>query len=439
MVKQQLNIKLKQGFYLTPSLQQSINILQMSNIELQTLVSQELSTNPFLKISNRDEDDILPTQESILNDEYYPSNSDNETHDPINSISYKKSLQEHIFEQINLEAIKPKQLAYFIAEMLDDNGYLKIDLPKIATDLKIDLKLLETLLCKLQGLDPSGIFARNLTECLTIQLKNSNLLDDVFKTILQNLDLVAQKNLSALAKICKINIDELKNYIQILQRLNPKPGASFCTESLSYKIPDVIIQEVNGGLLVNLNNKSSFDLFFDKNYYQSTIASSNSDNKSFLANCKTSANYLVSNIKRRSSTLLEVAKIITEKQTNFFLKGMLFFNPITLNEVAEALQMNESTISRTVANKYIKAPWGMVYEMKFFFSSSLTSKNSDHKVSSTKVKELIKQIIELEDSHPLSDEEISKELIKFNIKIARRTVAKYRESLNILKSNFRKK
>jgi RNA polymerase sigma-54 factor len=262
-----------------------------------------------------------------------------------------------------------------------------------------------------------------------------------FATILENLDLIAQKNLSLLSKICKLSINQIQERIIIIQKLNPKPGAAFSNEISSYKLPNIIIETSNDQVVVSLAKPGVYNLSFNNEYYKTMrqqLSSKVGSNNDFLKHSYQAGNQLISNIKKRNETLLAVAGIIAEKQKNFFLKGMLFFSPVTLNEVADELNMNQSTISRAVANKYVKTPWGDVYDMKFFFSSSVSSKNLNAKVSSTKVKELIKQIIDQEES-PLGDEEISFELTKFNIKIARRTVGKYRESLSIPKSNFRKK
>jgi RNA polymerase sigma-54 factor len=342
-------------------------------------------------------------------------------------------------EQISLEDIQPSKLAYFLAEMLDDNGYLKIDLAEVCKKFAVSLEEINQILVSLQRLEPNGIFARNIAECLSIQLQSTCLLDHAFKIILENLDLVAQRNLPKLSKLCGITADDVKTRIQLLQRLNPKPGATFAPENVSYKIPDVIIYEKDMDLVVQLNKNPINDLYFDKSYYNQVSIASKDKDVSFLKSNYKAANYLIHNLKKRAKTLWQVANIIAEKQRNFLLKGVLFFNPMTLGEVAEIMQMNESTISRAVANKYVKVPWGVVYEMKFFFSSSVASKISDNKVSSTKVKELIKQIIEQEDDHAFSDEELVYELAKFNVKVARRTVSKYRELLDIPKSHFRKK
>jgi RNA polymerase sigma-54 factor len=439
MTKQQLNIKLKQNLGLWPGLQQSINILQMSSFELQEAIAQEMSINPFLQLNGIDDNTILPTQEALVNQEYYNPNSDKSDRDPFDNISNKESLIDHVLEQINLEDIQPRNLAYFLAQVLDDNGYIQVEFNKISQDLNIQSQELELIISRLQKLDPAGIFARNLSECLALQLKNKGIFDSVFAIILANLNLVAQKNFSLLGNLCKCNLKQISERISIIQKLNPKPGASFSNETSSYKLPNIIIQASDNQVTANLAPIDSYDLSFNQGYYKmAKQQQNNKDNREFFRRSYLSGNQLIKSIKKRNQTLLAVAELLAEKQKNFFLKGMLFFNPITLTEIADELSIAQSTVCRAVANKYLKAPWGDIYDMKFFFSSFVSAKNSTSKVSSTKVKELIKQIIDQED-YPLSDNEISLELAKFDINISRRTVTKYRESLDIIKSHFRKK
>lgn len=441
MLKQQLNIKLKQNLMLCNGLQQGINILQMSSLELQAVIAQEMTINPFLQLNNLDDNTILPTQEELINEEYYNPDSDKADRDPFGGIANKKSLSEHILEQINLSDIQPRNLAYFLAQLLDDNGYIQLDLHKISQDLQVPCQELDVLISKLQKLDPAGVFARNLSECLELQLKSKQIFDAVFSAILANLDLVAQQKLSLLSNLCKTSVQQISERIAIIQKLNPKPGASFSSEISSYKLPNIIIQASGDQVMVSLAKNSTYNLSFNKDYYKATKKHQQERGEAsteFLKHSYQAGNQLIKNIKKRNETLLAVAELLAHKQKNFFLRGIMFFNPVTLNEIADELNVAQSTICRAVANKYVKTPWGDVYDMKFFFSSSVSAKNLNSKVSSTKVKELIRQIIDQEDS-PLGDEDIVFELAKFNIKIARRTVGKYRESLGIAKSNLRKK
>ncbi len=441
MLKQQLNIKLKQNLTLCNSLQQGINILQMSSLELQVVIAQEMTINPFLQLDNLDDNTILPTQEELINQEYYNPDSDKPDRDPFSGISNKKSLSDHVLEQINLSDIQPRNLAYFLAQLLDDNGYIQLDLHKISQDLQVPYQELDMLISKLQKLDPAGVFARNLSECLELQLKSKQIFDAVFSAILANLDLVAQQKLSLLSNLCKTSVQQIAERIGIIQKLNPKPGASFSSEISSYKLPNIVVQASGDQVMVSLAKTCAYNLSFNKDYYKATKKHQQEMGEAsaeFLKHSYQAGNQLIKNIKKRNETLLAVAELLTHKQKNFFLRGIMFFNPVTLNEIADELNVAQSTICRAVANKYVKTPWGDVYDMKFFFSSSVSAKNLNSKVSSTKVKELIRQIIDQEDS-PLGDEDIVFELAKFNIKIARRTVGKYRESLGIAKSNLRKK
>jgi RNA polymerase sigma-54 factor len=297
-------------------------------------------------------------------------------------------------------------------------------------------------LSKLQKFDPPGIFARNLKECLIIQLNIKNIKDQSLTTLIDNLELLAKNEFKKLQKICAVDNVELKRLIEKIKMLNPKPANGFDTEQIIHKIPDVILTiEKDFSFKLAINPESTPKLRFNDALF-AKIRSSNIDRESkrFAKAAVNDATGIVKAIENRANTILRVASAIIAEQIDFFNRGVMYLKPLTLVDIARITGLNESTISRSTAKKYIQTPNG-VYELKYFFSSGLSStKHLVDAVSSTKVKEIIKQIILSEEQgNVLSDDAIAYELKKFNIKIARRTVAKYREEAGFPTSAMRKK
>jgi RNA polymerase sigma-54 factor len=438
MASQKLNLALKQSVNLTMALRQSIGILQMSHMELSELLSQELDKNPFLESSEPEN-----SEEESDRYDYLPSRSSSENYDPLSGVGDAKSLSEYILEQIAVIITdKIEQgIAFYLLNLLGPNGYIDLDLDLASANLKCDEEKILTVLYKLQTMDPTGIWSRNLQECLTLQLKESGSYDSVFEIILYNLNMIANHDLSKLAKLCKVDASTIIRYVKHLKTLNPKPLSNFGAGFISSRIADVIVSvDTSGNINVKLNEEVSPKLSINKTYYldvKSDVISS--VDKEFITKEYGLANDLMRAIVQRSKTILAVAAAIVEKQKNFFLKGVMYLEPMTLADIALDCALNESTISRTTTNKYIQTANG-IYEMKYFFTSHVAGKNSDVQISSTKVKEIIKTIIETEEMGGiLSDDEIVSALTKFNISIARRTVAKYRESLGIETSSMRKR
>lgn len=438
MVNQKLNLALKQSVNLTLALRQSINILQMSYAELSELLSGELEKNPFLESSEPNN-----FEENSGRYDYLPKHSNSENYDPLAGVRDTQSLSEYILEQIGTIITDKIEngIAFYLFNLLEPNGFINLDLDLAVAHLKCDEKYILKVLYKLQTMEPTGIWARNLQECLTLQLKEAGKYDAVFETMLCNLNMIANHDLSKLAKLCKVDANTIIRYVKQLKTLNPKPLSNFGTGFVSSRIPDVIVSvEIDGNISIKLNEEASPKLSVNKTYYldvkNDVVTSSD---KEFITKEYGLANDLFRAIIQRSKTILAVASAIVEKQKNFFLKGVMYLEPMTLADIALDCSLNESTISRATTNKYIQAPNG-IYEMKYFFTSHVAARNSDVQISSTKVKEIIKTIIEAEEiSNILSDDEIVSALTKFNISIARRTVAKYRESLGIETSSMRKR
>jgi len=441
MSSQSLHIGMKQSMHLTLALRQSINILQMSSVELAQVLSHELATNPFLE----DNDSTEYVEERYDNMQVRKAD---ENFDSISLVADEKTLIVHVMEQVGRVVSDPQEriIASYLMNLLQESGYIELDMARACLDLGIAEEKVLAVLYKLQTIEPTGIFARNLQECLALQLKESGEYNDVFKIILENLPMLAMHDNAKLAKLCKIGRDELAEYIQEIKRLNPKPCAGFAHERVSSRVADVILSiDEFGEIKISINDEIVPRLNVNKAYYtqvKSHIAEHNSgsnNDKEFISSHYTSANNVMRAVTQRLNTIKEVAIAIAQRQKDFFLKGVMYLKPMTLAEIAYMCDMNESTISRATSNKYIQTPTG-IYDMKFFFTSKIQSKNSAVEVSSTKVKEIIKSMIDLEDPAAIySDDDIAAGLAKFNINIARRTVAKYRELMNIQTSSMRKR
>lgn len=451
MPKQIQTLQQKQTLTMTTTIHQSISILQMSNIELAEFAAQELDKNPFIE----DASVSVEKQEPGKNDtkavskDNTPSppsvsHSGYSSQDYISNVASEKSLKEHIIEQINLsfEDQKDKLIANFLLDSLHGSGYLNISTKEAAEILKCEESVVENVLKKLQTFDPAGVFARDLKECLLIQLNDQEHVDQSLLTMVKNIDLIASGNLKKLSKLCNVNIANISNMIKQIKLLNPKPANGFYVEPTSYKIPDVILTFLEDGTAKLESNPESMPrLRVSQEYYvQIKDTMQSKQEKEFTKNEIEAANTIVKSIEQRSHTILKVATAIVEEQMDFFTRGVMYLNPMTLNKIAALTGFNESTVSRSTANKYISTPSG-IFELKYFFSSSLgTTRAAGENVSSTKAKEIIKQIILSEEAdNILSDDDISEQLSKFNISIARRTVAKYRESIGIPTSSVRKR
>ena len=450
MPKQIQTLQQKQTLTMTTTMHQSISILQMSNIELAEFAAQELDKNPFIEdasVSVEKQESNKDSKESLKDNTpstQASSHSGYSSQDYISNVASEKSLKEHIIEQINLsfEDQKDKLIANFLLDSLHGSGYLNISTKEAAEILKCKESVVENILKKLQTFDPAGVFARDLKECLLIQLNDQEHVDQSLLTLVKNIDLIASGNLKKLSKLCNVNIANISNMIKQIKLLNPKPANGFYVEPTSYKIPDVILTFLEDGTAKLESNPESMPrLRVSQEYYvQIKDSMQNKKEKEFTKNEIEAANTIVKSIEQRSHTILKVATAIVEEQVDFFTRGVMYLNPMTLNKIAALTGFNESTVSRSTANKYISTPSG-IFELKYFFSSSLgTTRAAGENVSSTKAKEIIKQIILSEEAdNILSDDDISEQLSKFNISIARRTVAKYRESIGIPTSSVRKR
>ncbi|MEM7617146.1 MAG: RNA polymerase factor sigma-54 [Pseudomonadota bacterium] len=489
-MQQSQNLSQHQKMVMTPDLQQSLKILQLNQLDLVNYINNSLQSNPILSLDedNNEENneagnitennlandlsddmsDIINNNFSdqvningdseIINLDYVESNNgqgnliysniiNHHNIDNLDSNISELSLKEHVLEQANLiiNESQDKIIAKYLIDMLDDNGYISDDFSDIINKIKCRTDDIERILSMLQSLEPAGIFARNLVECLTLQLKDKNHFDEMIEKLLANLNLVAQHDFKKLMKICDINIDDLTDMINEIKSLNPKPGEHFIKAKDYHVIPDIFLSKKDDDWHVELNNQALPKVIINNEYkvILSDKKKLTKDTKKYLNNNIKDANWLIKSLDRRAQTILKITQAIVEIQNDFFNNGIYSLKPMTLSDIAKKIEMHESTVSR-VSNKIIQTDIGL-FELKYFFSSALSNKKTSlaeeqdgAATSSTVVKKIIQELITSE-TKILSDADIVTILANKNINLARRTVAKYREALKIPASSIRRK
>lgn len=482
-----LEIKQSQSLRLTPQLRQAISLLQMSNLELNELVEQELQANPLLEredehlaaaedsfeptiddvnaapISDLEDDPIAPDID--YQNEFDDAGSDSEGYDSFETADWadynqgksrrddddafdyfekkltdQKSLYTLLDEQISLRFTLPadRMLAKILSEQLDSAGYFRGNLNAIASQLKTTPKRLSSILQTLKTFEPSGIFAENLAECLQIQLADNQQLTPELQTLLDNLPLLAERKFKELSQLCQCPIEQLPKLAAQIKSLNPKPASDWFSEQTSYVIPDVFIKRnKQGEYRVELNNMTLPRLLVNRSYYADLKGDKSA--KRYLKENLSHATFLIRAMHQRATTILRVSEEIVLRQYQFFEHGIEYLKPLSLKDIAQALSVNESTVSRVTSNKYMSTPRGL-FELKYFFSSAAGSYIGNDDTSTTSIKHKIKFLIENEDAKKiLSDDKIVELLSQEGIKIARRTVTKYREAIGIPTSGQRKR
>ena len=441
MSLQELQQQVKTTLKLNTSLSQSLKTLQLSSEDLEEFIQQKVQENPFIEKKEKNFDELY--QKYLSDRKIHSQNFENKNYDFTDNLSEQIDLKEYILQQINKIFVGRRDIliAYYLTDLLDYNGYLRENLDTICFNLKISKNYLLKILNKLKELEPVGVFSENIQECLSIQLKELNLFNNQYKILLENLELIAKGELNKLTKLIKTSKEHVIKMIHKIKSLEPKPGRNFNYEVAIPKKAEIAINLSNTGeVYATALTQNMTEIIVTKNLYKkSKISTNKTQEKNFLNDKITEALNINKSIEMRKKTVLEVAEYIAKYQEDFFKRGLLYLQPMTMSEVASALDYNESTISRAVNNKFVETPYGIT-EMKFFFSSKLKSQHSKINSSSHKVKEIIKNLIEEEDgSSPLADEEISEILKQFNVIAARRTVAKYRESMKIPSSSKRKR
>jgi RNA polymerase sigma-54 factor len=459
-----LHLKQTQKLIMTPQLQQAIKMLQLSNIELTEQIEKEIMDNPALETedlndeyeTNLDKNNILKKMSNEekgdgdngvwddYNDKYLPppdkrSGEDKKREFMENAISREETLHEYLLWQLRLVDISPEYftIGEILLSYIDSKGYLPVSLEKISEELNIPLKKLEEVLKIIQGLDPPGVGAKDVSECLLLQLKSRGSYPLAEKIVGEYLNEIKLKKYDEISKKLKVSSTMVKEAFDIISKLEPYPGRQFYSNEIKYIIPEVIVVERDGNFEVIPNNYSIPKLKVSS-YFESLLRKSSSDKrtKNFALDKVQRARSFIHSIEQRESTLVRVMKKILEEQREFFEKGPKYLKPLTLKDVSADLDLHESTISRITSSKYVQTPFG-VFQLKFFFSNPIPG-HGDKEYSSTSIKEMIKDLIQSEGATKhLSDQKIANLLTNRGIKISRRTIAKYRQELKILPSNLR--
>lgn len=470
MIRPSLQLKISQQLSMTPQLQLAIRLLQLSTLELQQEIQTALENNPLLEIvdqydevnieqielnenvdtrealDSREIPDDIPLDASL--DDIYTAGTPSGTHSdyrndelPVFQGETHETLYDYLKWQLDLTPFSDidRAIAVSIIDAIDERGYLTVSLDEILEEQgndEIELEEVETVLKRIWHFDPIGVGARTLQECLSIQIQY--LTPPIFvKQIIDNyLDLLAVRDYRTLKKMLNATDEQLKESIDFIQHLQPYPGDSVNTTPPDYVIPDVVVKKMNGRWIVELNNDTIPNLRINQQYAAMEKIASQSDSQ-YIKSHLQDANWFIKSIENRNETLLKVSQFIVEHQQDFFEHGAEYMKPMILSDVATAIDMHESTISRVTTQKYLQCPAG-IFELKFFFSSHVNTE-SGGEASSTAIRALIKKYISAEDSKkPLSDSKLVSMLEKQGIIIARRTVAKYREALSIPPSSQRK-
>ena len=353
------------------------------------------------------------------------------------------SLRDHLSQQLHLTINDPVQLiiGQYLIDMIDDAGYLHGDLEELAAQLGTSLHVVESTLHVVQTFEPSGVFARDIGECLAIQLYDQGDLTPLMQTLCDNLQLLGTHKIKELKKAVGVDMDELGEMIAHIRQLNPKPGHEFDQGIVQPVVPDVFVRQISdGGWHVELNSETLPRILVNRSYYTTVSKGARStDDKSYLSDCLNTANWLTKSLDQRARTILKVAQEVVRQQDAFFVHGIEHLRPLNLKTVAEAIEMHESTVSRVTSNKYIGTPRG-VFELKYFFTSAISSSQNGEAYSSESVRYKIKPLIDAEPpTKVLSDDKIVALLREDGVDIARRTVAKYREALHIPSSVQRRR
>jgi len=489
-MKQAIQLRLGQSLTMTPQLQQAIRLLQLSTMELSLEVQQVLESNMMLEVdeddgpppekttAESDQTEELPSSEMPTPDrevgkeeipEELPIDSDwEDTYDTTTSLSSPASnefsgqdfenqrnakvetLAEHLEWQVNMSILSEtdKAIALAIVDAIDKDGYLTASLEEIHQTLVMDTELevekdeIEAVLTHVQSMDPAGVGARDLRECLLLQLKELDeetpWLDEAKTLVSEHLDLLASHDYNQLLKSMKLDKEQLLQVEMLIQSMNPRPGSHMAESETEYVVPDVYVRKDKGVWQVVLNPDAVPSLRVNS-FYSGMIkrADNSPDNASLKAHLQ-EARWFIKSLQSRSETLLKVSTNIVERQRAFLEYGEEAMKPLVLHDIAEALDMHESTISRVTTRKYMHTPRG-IFELKYFFSSHVGT-TMGGECSSTAIRAVIKKLVAEENqTKPLSDSKIANLLIEKGIKVARRTVAKYRESMSIPPSNERKR
>jgi len=493
-----LHLRQRQQLVMTPKLQQALKLLQMPAIELQQMLKQEIMENPLLEEVEEYEEIVEETEQQADGSgegadgsadeapapvEAPVATAEEPSEDPIEAKGEgeagdervdwdeyfndgfdigragaeeehkeeffekvpvaKRSFTDQLMGQLRIVTDDPQmvRIGDYLVGSLDESGYLTCDLEEVAGTFGVTVEEVDRVLELIQAFDPPGVGARNLQECLLLQLKFRGMSDSLAAAIIRDhFDEFKQKKYVDIARKLRISVQDVQDQCKLISTLDPKPGLEVVAEDPKYVIPDLIVDTIDGKYIVYLNDRNIPRLRVSQHYHDELmreVRDGDSEAREFINARLKSAKWLIQTIEQRRRTMVKVMECIVRKQRDFFDKGTAFLRPLTLQQVASEINMHESTVSRVTTNKYVQTPRG-VFELKFFFSSSLGTQDGGE-VSAKSAKDKIRRIIEAEtDRTPLSDQKIADMLKKEGLNIARRTVAKYREQLNILPARMRK-
>ena len=494
-LSQRPELRQSQTQIMTPQLQQAIKMLQLSNLELTDFIDREIQQNPLLERRERQPPenalghDVSPAESGsltaapeMLTGEFTPDapehwqpqwgedgdrpvdfggepqtwRNHNGSFDPDGPLGLdqtatrQRTLREHLLEQIGTDLGDQGDwvIAAHLLDLLDENGYLRVDdgyaragLDGVARLLGCGLDRVERVLARLQQFDPAGVFARDLKECLILQLRDRNRFDPAMEALLDHLPLVRDRNIAALARVCRVDAADVVEMISEIKSLDPRPGLAFDPPLAQPVVPDILMRpQPDGGWIVELNAETLPRVLVNNSYYARIRKATRSKaEKDYLTERLHAANWLVKSLHQRATTILKVAAEIVRQQDAFFRDGVRSLRPLILRDIADAIGMHESTISRVTSNKYMATPRGL-YELKYFFTSAIAAAGGSGAHSAKAVRHRIRALIDGEPPHgTLSDERIVELLRQEGVDIARRTVAKYREAMRIPSSVRRRR
>lgn len=479
-----LDLRQSQSLVMTPQLQQAIRLLVLSNLELEAALAEEIAKNPLLDTGTDSVEDSATDRNAdtaVATDTLFDTgvsaasetldvdlSSETFHHDSVSDSAWEStptaigvdshhsaqpisgggdgeaidfdsfsapsaSLHDHLLGQAG-ETLSDGDLtlAHILIESIDEAGYFDANLDELAVRLGVDKTKVEAVLMCIQSFDPAGVGARSLSECLAIQAREANRYDPMMARLIDNLDLLARGQIAQLRRICGADEEDMGDMIRELRGYDPKPGLRFSRDDAAPITPDLFVRPIGDGWTVEINTATLPRVLVNRHYYAelSRIASKGPQ-KAWLGECLANANWLVKALDQRQQTIIKVGHEIVRQQEGFFRHGVAALKPLTLRQVAEAVGLHESTISRVTSNKYLSCPRGM-FELKYFFSSGVMAGDGDGGMSAEAVKAKIKALIDAETPKAiLSDDTLVDLLVKDGCEIARRTVAKYREAMGI--------
>ncbi|MGE5163130.1 MAG: RNA polymerase factor sigma-54 [Sphingobacteriales bacterium] len=498
-LSQRLEFRQSQALVMTPQLMQAIKLLQLSSLDLAAYVDGELERNPLLERAGEDEaapsgetedsgpergdeganaadwigSELKTSRHSIEQgmgtelENVFPDDGGEKVAAPRDMqpaaysewsgagstasedynleafVSAETTLAAHLAEQMALAISSPagRMIGQYLIDMVDEAGYLTGDIDTVAEKLGARRSDVELVLAVLQTFDPVGVCARNLTECLAIQLKDRDRYDPAMRALVEHLGLVAKRDFPGLRRLCGVSQEDLADMIAEIRMLNPKPGLTFGSTMVQPIVPDVFVRAApDGTWQVELNSDTLPKVLINQRYYAQVSGNTRNDKeKAYIADCLQTATWLVRALDQRAKTILKVSSEIVRQQDGFFVKGVQYLRPLNLKAVADAIGMHESTVSRVTANKYMATSRG-IFELKYFFTSAIAAAEGGEAHSAEAVRHRIRQLIDGENAeHVLSDDTIVEKLRDAGIDIARRTVAKYREAMRIPSSVQRRR